>query len=415
MVRPLSYSSRILLCAYACSPDRGSEESVGWDTAVQLANRGHEVVVLTRSSEKALSENKFRDLDVEHRPIFESCDLPGPVQSFFSKIGKIGVDFGYLTWLLKARRVALKLHSGHSFTSSQHVTYARYWMPSPLSALPIPFVWGPVGGGETVPIAFNDLFSFKGSVFEFVRRVIRRIGEFSLLTRQNALASRIALANTAETASRMTKLGADKVQIMNSAALSSSDLEYLAGPTSRSAQITFASIGRLLEWKGFQLGLEAFARANLTNAKYLMVGSGSFRDELIQLAKDLGIAGQVEFIEQIPRNELFSLMKSSHALVHPSLHESGGYVCLEMMAAGNPVLCLDTGGPSLFVDSTCGFVAPVDSMENAISFLAHSMKLIASDSTLCDQLGAVGRQRVTDLFSMTVKSDELSRIHRGLI
>ncbi|MDA1028391.1 MAG: glycosyltransferase family 4 protein [Bacteroidetes bacterium] len=404
-----------MLCAYACSPDRGSEESVGWDTALQLANRGHEVVVLTRSSEKALSEDKFRDLNVEHRPTFESCDLPGPVQSFFSKIGKIGVDFGYLTWLLKARGVALRLHVGHSFTSSQHVTYARYWMPSPLSALPIPFVWGPVGGGESVPSAFNDVFSFKGSLFEVVRNVMRRMGEFSLLTRKNALTSHIALANTPETASRMKKMGADNVQIMNAAALSSSDLEYLAGPTNRSQQVTFASIGRLLEWKGFQLGLEAFARAELSDAKYLIVGSGSFKKRLVRLASDLGINEQVEFIEQIPRKDMFSLMKTSHALVHPSLHESGGYVCLEMMAAGNPVLCLDTGGPSLFVDSTCGFVAPIDSKENAIAFLAHGMTLIASDSTLCDKLGAVGRQRVTEFFSMTVKSDELSRIHRGLV
>jgi hypothetical protein len=47
----------------------------------------------------------------------------------------------------------------------------------------------------------------------------------------------------------------------------------------------------------------------------------------------------------------FKVLKSwnkladSHVLVHPSLHDSGGCVCLEPMAAGR-VICLDLGGPA---------------------------------------------------------------------
>ena len=43
---------RILLSAYACQPYRGSEEGVGWNWALELINRGHEVWVLTQSNSK---------------------------------------------------------------------------------------------------------------------------------------------------------------------------------------------------------------------------------------------------------------------------------------------------------------------------------------------------------------------------
>ena len=41
-------------------------------------------------------------------------------------------------------------------------------------------------------------------------------------------------------------------------------------------------------------------------------------------------------------------------LIHPSLHDSGGWVCLEAMAAGRPVICLDLGGPGLQVTEKTG-------------------------------------------------------------
>ena len=40
---------RILLSAYACEPNRGSEPGNGWNWAVHLARDGHEVYVLTTS------------------------------------------------------------------------------------------------------------------------------------------------------------------------------------------------------------------------------------------------------------------------------------------------------------------------------------------------------------------------------
>ena len=44
---------RVLLSAYACEPNKGSEAGVGWHWALEIARLGHEVWALTRANNRA--------------------------------------------------------------------------------------------------------------------------------------------------------------------------------------------------------------------------------------------------------------------------------------------------------------------------------------------------------------------------
>jgi hypothetical protein len=65
---------RILISAYACCPNRGSEPAVGWNWPLELARMGHEVWVITRSS----SRRKLRYLDASPQPICTLCSTTRP-------------------------------------------------------------------------------------------------------------------------------------------------------------------------------------------------------------------------------------------------------------------------------------------------------------------------------------------------
>ena len=43
---------KILLSAYACEPNKGSEPGVGWNWAIQLSKMGHIVKIVTRQNNK---------------------------------------------------------------------------------------------------------------------------------------------------------------------------------------------------------------------------------------------------------------------------------------------------------------------------------------------------------------------------
>jgi len=404
-------SNRILLCAYACNPGKGSEESVGWDTTVALAHRGHSITVLTRSKESQDCVSQIPDgLSIR----FVAFDLPSVLRFVFSKVGKLGVELEYLLWSLMARKVVLKLQEKHAFDSAQHVTYARYWMPSPLASLPVPFIWGPLGGGESIPALLRGSFSQNGLRFERMRDRMRDLGERSKLVRACARRSAVALANTSETADRMRHLGAHNVQIVNSAALSSREYARLAKKAHSNNAYDFVSVGRALEWKGFQFGIRAFAALNARDSRYAIISNGPHLKSLKALAEQLDVMDQIDFFDFLPRDQVFDILGASKALVHPSMHESGGFVCLEAMAAGCPVVCLRTGGPGLFVDDSSGYPVFVGSVDETISRLTAAMTSVREDAAAHEFKRLSGQKRVARLFSMEVKADQLSEMHLEL-
>src|SRR5690242_12327227 len=66
---------RILLSAYACEPDLGSEPGIGWHWATRLARAGHEVWVLTRANNRQSIEGAMSAKPVDGLN-FAYYDLP---------------------------------------------------------------------------------------------------------------------------------------------------------------------------------------------------------------------------------------------------------------------------------------------------------------------------------------------------
>jgi glycosyltransferase involved in cell wall biosynthesis len=100
--------------------------------------------------------------------------------------------------------------------------------------------------------------------------------------------------------------------------------------------------------------------------------------------------------------------------VHPSLHESGGWVCLEAMAAGRAVICLDHGGPGTQVTPEAGTKVPARDPESAVRGIASAMAALARDELLRRSAGAAGRSRVRALFAWDAKGEQLSALYHEL-
>jgi glycosyltransferase involved in cell wall biosynthesis len=155
------------------------------------------------------------------------------------------------------------------------------------------------------------------------------------------------------------------------------------------------SIGRLIHWKGFHLGLAAFVQfqESFPNSEYYVIGDGPERQSLECLAQKLGVANKMRFLGNIPRAHVLEKLAECDLLVHPSLHESGGYVCLEAMAAGRPVICLDLGGPALQVTEETGVKMLAHNPKQVVQDLAEAMLQLARDGNLRARMGKAGQER----------------------
>ncbi|MBD1847787.1 glycosyltransferase family 4 protein [Cyanobacteria bacterium FACHB-63] len=403
---------KVLISAYSCRPGMGSEPGVGWNIAKEVAKH-HKVWVLTRSDNRPMIE-----AELEKNPIpdvqFVYFDLPGVS---WWKRGLQGVHLHYYLWQVKAYFVARILHSEVNLDIIHHITYVRYSSPSFLALLPVPFIWGPVGGGESAPKAFWQDFNQRSKMYERLRGWARSLGEQDLFVRITARRSCLTYATTKDTALRLAKIGSRNVQVLSQVGLSSDEARQIVQHSLVEHNcVRFISVGRLLHWKGFHLGLRAFAQASLpSNAEYFIVGKGGEEAELRSLATDLGIASQVKFLNEVPRTELLYQMGTCLALVHPSLHESGGFVCLEAMAVGCPVICLDLGGPAVQVTPETGFKVFARTPEQAITEIANCMACLAKEPELRAKMGEAGQRHVKEFYSWEAKALLFSRVYEQSI
>jgi glycosyltransferase involved in cell wall biosynthesis len=395
---------KVLLSAYACAPGKGSDPEIGWNWMQQLA-RIHDVWAITRTKNRASIE---RGLETEPAPAarFVYVDLPKWLQ--FWKKWPGGVYLYYYIWQFLAWRKARWLHREIGFERAQHVTFCMYWLPSFMALLPVPFVWGPVGGGESTPRSFRATFGLRGRVYEFLRDVARVVGSLDPSVRMTARRSVLALASTPESAEKLKELGCKRVEVEACCGVDlsrghrSGDLCHGDRP---GGLLHVFSAGRLLHWKGVHLALCAIAQIrDSVQLEYSIFGNGPERKRLERLAKELQISDRVHFHNSIPRDELLEKMSSFDAMLHPSLHDSGGFACLEAMAAGCPVVCLDLGGPALQVTDECGFKIPAVTPEGTIRGIAEAIQRLATDPDLGARLSRGARTRV-EAFNWSRKLD----------
>ena len=126
------------------------------------------------------------------------------------------------------------------------------------------------------------------------------------------------------------------------------------GPRLPSGTSRILYAGRLLYWKGVHIAIRAFAEVvkQIPGARFTIVGDGP--DSKRRQTDDL--SGHVEFVPRVPQQALFELFGSHDLFRFPSLHDSGGFVVLEALSHGLPVVCLDLGGPKDVVTPDSGIV-----------------------------------------------------------
>lgn len=204
---------------------------------------------------------------------------------------------------------------------------------------------------------------------------------------------------------------------MSEAGMPAEEIHRLAKlPERTSGPLRLLSLGRLLHWKGFELGLRAFAAflPRFPESEYWIIGDGPERSRLEELAGNLGVRDRVTFWGTLPRSEVLERLAGCDALVHPSLHDSGGWVCLEAMAAGRPVVCLDLGGPGIQVTGETGIKIQARTPAQTIADLADAFALLAGNRELAVRLGQAGRARVQQHFAWERKAELFAPLYEEL-
>ncbi len=409
--RPLRNSMKVLVSAFSCGPGRGSEPGVGWSWVQQLS-RYHELWVLTTDEFKPQIQQAV--MPSIHPVFIPSFKLWHRLQQQIVP----ALDWLYYDWWQwKAYRVARKLHEQIGFDLAHHVTFVSWRAPSFISLLPVPFIWGPIGGGGTPPRALGSELGWKGRLSEGFRALCQRLPGYDPAVRLTMSRASVILANIRETANLLPIRFQSKVRLMFGIGIPDTDLGPVRMTASKESGFTVLFAAQLRPIKGGTLALKAFAAlaGEQPDAQLIILGEGSERGRLEALAAQLGIRERVRFLGWLSHPEVLAWMKRADVLLHPSLRDSGGMVLLESMVQGKPVVCLDLGGPGHIVSPDCGFKVPPGSPDDVVWELAAALQKLARSPELRVQMGEAGRARVKEMFDWKRRGKQMAELYDAVV
>jgi glycosyltransferase involved in cell wall biosynthesis len=390
--------SRILLSAYACEPGKGSEPAVGWMWATELGSRGHQVWVLTRKSNRRAIEaavNWPPRADVH----FAYVDLPAWSLPLKKLPG--GNYLYYFVWQWLAFCRARKLHREKPFDCVHHVTFVSLRAPSFMGWLGIPFLLGPVSGGERVPWALRRDMSSWARAFELARDCANFFLHFDSVMRSAFRRATRIYVTSRESLALIPRRFHHKCEVQLAIGLTRTQLALCRRKMpSRRSVLHCAYAGRLLEWKGLRTALLAMRNLKSKNVPVhlTIIGDGPAQKSLRSLALELDIADRLDWLPWLPHNELQVQLHDHDVLMFPSLRDSGGMAVLEALAHGLPVICTDLGGPGEIVNNHCGRVVPTGGKTSeaiAADIAAHLESLVRNPGLL-QSLSLNARRRAWD-------------------
>lgn len=407
---------RVLLSAYACEPGKGSEPGIGWNWALGLARAGHEVWVLTRANNRGAIERALA-ADVEPglraRLRFAYYDLPAWARWW--KRGGHGVRLYYLLWQWGAYRSARALCRTTRFDLVHHLTFGVFRHPSFMGRLGLPFVFGPVGGGETAPHALRRTFPLRGYLADAVRDLANWLVRIDPLMASVYRGAAVTLCKTAETLQRIPGRYRGKCRVH----LEVGTPGAAAPPPRRQAapeRLRVLYVGRLVYWKGLHLGMMAFARLleRHPGAQFTVIGAGPDEVWLRAQARRLGIEGSMTWVPWLERDEVLRAYPRHDVFLYPSLHDSSGNAVLEALAGGLPVVCMKLGGPGELVNDGCGIRVAAGESAQVVRGLAHALGSLADRPQLIEQMSQAAQLRARKQYSWSRQIERMEALYLEL-
>ncbi|MEX2426188.1 MAG: glycosyltransferase family 1 protein [Thermomicrobiaceae bacterium] len=124
----------------------------------------------------------------------------------------------------------------------------------------------------------------------------------------------------------------------------------------------------------------SIVRQERSDVALLKVGRAHFEQErtrLVNLATKLGISHAVQFLDDVPEDDLPSLYNLAHICVMPSLYEGFGFPVLEAMACGTPVICSNAASLPELVGDAALLIDPGPGAEKSMA--QHISRILNDD------------------------------------
>ena len=429
---------KVLVNAYACNPDMGSEQGMGWKWILCISEFC-EVYVTTESEYKAVNLKAINSKDFsnvnakglyvnEYGLTSEQCKRihfyfvnVGNNENDCSQIRKMCWNQGtwsfypkYAKWQEKVLNVAFQIideqeKTGHGIDVMHQLNMAGFREPGMLYKVNdqrrhsgkkrIPLVWGPMTGYDHIPFPFMLQGGIKFASFYLLKNVLNLVQ----LVGHHRVRKMIKNADKLIAATPEMKLGIEQFYNVDVEHINETGCETSNAQDTNKRSIDSGNenlnkfkiiwVGRFIYTKQLGLALKTIQRIKNLNIEFLIVGR-AFDDvdteNMHEMARQLGINDICVWHGQIPHDEVFELMTNSDLFFFTSIFEGTSTVIMEAIQCGLPIVCFNRCGFGPIVDEEIGIRIPcsnprmaIKDFSNAISYLYNNRNILEEMKRNC--------------------------------
>lgn len=408
---------KILLIAFSCNPEQGSESMVGWK-ATKILSQKHKVWVLTHvcNQEAITKAQKKGDISTDVEFVFAGEIFKWHPNRMLARLQSWKL---YRDWLDTVPKLLETDLRQEAFDLIHHVTIATWRLAPLLTRQSIPLVWGPMGGSASYPWSLLGMTSLGGAIFEVSRNILNilcaRTSRFREVCR-NAAAIICVNRETKDLVHR-TSGRESGLFILNASTFSRTEVEeyrQLLKKKDYQGDLKAFVGGICIGSKGIYFALRALrlARDRGHIIYYTVASTGPELGFLKEKAKELDLSSQVTFHEGFRGEEYREALRAHQIYLMPSFREGSSISIMESMLAGGVPIVVRASTPGEIVTPECGFAVPVTHSKKIVEGLAQALIQLTENRELLKRFSHNAHERIAEGFTAERYLETINRIYR---
>lgn len=369
---------KILINAYACSPNRGSEQGLAWNWCTNLAKHS-ELFIITEGEYKddiEFEKNKFKYKNNLH---FYYIPVAPKVKKMEKNQGDWRFYYYYEKWQRKALKLAKDIVKENDIDILHQLNMIGFREPGYLWKInDIPFVWGPIGGMHQFPLAYLQGASIKTKLFFRLKRVLNII-QLKYSTRVDKAINKADLLISATPDSyKAIKMHKSKESIhIPETGCIADNIEYLNERFNRD-KLQIVWVGKFDFGKQLHVALKTIAKTQNKKIILNIYGRGNSKQEKSArvLVDNLKISNQVIFHGFLTNSKIQQIMRISDVFFFTSISEGTSTVIMEALSNHLPVLCHNACGFGAIINKNVGIKIELTNPENSVKEFANHLNYL---------------------------------------
>lgn len=392
---------KILINAYACSPNMGSEPGMAWNWVSNLA-KYCEVHIITEGEFQDKIEDVVPKLEQGGNMHFYYNPVSDEIRKMCWNQGdwrfyKYYKEWQWKTYLI-AKDICLKQHIDvlHQLNMIGFREPGYLWKLS--KETDIPFVWGPIGGLKQFPVAYLKGAGLKMQLFNRLKNILN-VWQLKHDRRVNdAFVTAKLLVSSIPDSYRAIKKykGLESIVIPETGCFEADDVSLERFDNSK---FHVMWVGKFDFRKQLPLALKAISISGNPEIVLNVYGTGS--DDQIPYAKgladELGISNNVVWHGNQSNAVVMDAMRNAQLFFFTSVSEDTSTVVLEAVSNRLPVLCFNACGMAAVIDEKVGRKIPLTNPEQSAKDFAKILNELDGNRDELKRMSENCKQRQKEL------------------